>query len=81
MPVSIITILRVGEGFGPGHRIALGYDLAGNFGTGINSPVPDPDALATCDSGGRGTRTAGIYEPDSLLTHAGQDLKLIFNVI
>ncbi|EHK46944.1 hypothetical protein TRIATDRAFT_91009 [Trichoderma atroviride IMI 206040] len=50
----------LGGGFGPGYKIALGYDFVGDDYTGLNSPVPDPDPLATCDGGGHGTHTAGI---------------------
>lgn len=50
----------LGGGFGPGHKIALGYDFVGDDFTGFNSPVPDPDPLATCDGGGHGTHTAGM---------------------
>lgn len=55
----------LGGGFGPGYKIALGYDFVGDDFTGFNSPVPDPDPLATCDGGGHGTHTAGMYESDS----------------
>ncbi|KAM0449851.1 hypothetical protein ACHAPV_006960 [Trichoderma viride] len=54
----------LGGGFGPGHKIALGYDFVGDDFTGFNSPVPDPDPLATCDGGGHGTHTAGIVGMD-----------------
>ncbi|KAL7793830.1 peptidase S8/S53 domain-containing protein [Trichoderma ceciliae] len=50
----------LGGGFGRGHKIALGYDLVGDDYTGDNTPVPDPDPLATCVDGGHGTHTTGI---------------------
>ncbi|KAM0256042.1 hypothetical protein ACHAQJ_005241 [Trichoderma viride] len=50
----------LGGGFGPGHKISFGYDLVGDDYTGDNSPVPDPDPLATCADGGHGTHTSGI---------------------
>lgn len=51
----------LGGGFGPGHKIALGWDFVGDNYTGFNTPMPDPDPLATCASGGHGTHTAGKY--------------------
>lgn len=49
----------LGGGFGRGHKIALGYDFVGDDYDGSNTPVPDPDPLATCVDGGHGTHTAG----------------------
>jgi subtilisin family serine protease len=51
----------LGGGFGPGHKIALGWDFVGNDYDGSNTPVPGPDPLATCASGGHGTHTTGKY--------------------
>lgn len=50
----------LGGGFGKGHKIALGYDFVGDAYTGDNTPVPDPDPLATCVDGGHGTHTTGM---------------------
>lgn len=58
----------LGGGFGPGHKIALGWDFVGDNYTGFNTPMPDPDPLATCASGGHGTHTTGILameDPDN----------------
>ncbi|KAM6477076.1 peptidase S8/S53 domain-containing protein [Trichoderma sp. SZMC 28011] len=59
----------LGGGFGRGHKIALGYDFVGDDYDGSNTPVPDPDPLATCVDGGHGTHTAGIVgmeDPDNV---------------
>ncbi|CAK5265382.1 unnamed protein product [Mycena citricolor] len=48
----------LGPGFGPGHKIAGGYDFVGDAYTGSNTPVPDPDPLDQC--AGHGTHVAGI---------------------
>ncbi|POW12612.1 hypothetical protein PSTT_04243, partial [Puccinia striiformis] len=45
----------LGGGFGPGHKIAFGYDLVGDDFDGHNSPVPDSDP-----SKFHGTHVAGI---------------------
>jgi subtilisin family serine protease len=48
----------LGGGFGPGHRVAGGYDFVGDAYTGFPStPHPDPDPM---DCGGHGTHVAGI---------------------
>ncbi|KAL7919642.1 peptidase S8/S53 domain-containing protein [Trichoderma austrokoningii] len=59
----------LGGGFGPGHKIALGWDFVGDNYTGTNTPVPGPYPLATCPSGGHGTHTTGILameDPDNV---------------
>ncbi|KAH9464254.1 hypothetical protein Pst134EB_003785 [Puccinia striiformis f. sp. tritici] len=38
----------LGGGFGPGHKIAFGYDLVGDDFDGHNSPVPDSDPCTPC---------------------------------
>ncbi|PTB63157.1 subtilisin-like protein [Trichoderma citrinoviride] len=50
----------LGGGFGPGHKVALGYDFVGDAYDGSNDPVPDDDPLATCAGGGHGSHTSGI---------------------
>lgn len=49
----------LGGGFGPGFKVAGGYDLVGEDYTGFNIPVPDNDPIATCLEGGHGTHVAG----------------------
>ncbi|KAK4065071.1 uncharacterized protein Triagg1_8707 [Trichoderma aggressivum f. europaeum] len=59
----------LGGGFGPGYKIAFGYDFVGDDYDGTNSPMPSPDPLATCPSGGHGTHTLGILameDPDDV---------------
>ncbi|KAF9526569.1 peptidase [Crepidotus variabilis] len=49
----------LGAGFGPGHKIAGGYDFVGNAFNGKDSaPMPDDDPLDQCN--GHGTHVAGI---------------------
>ncbi|KAJ6498971.1 pyrolysin [Mycena sanguinolenta] len=48
----------LGGGFGPGFKVAGGFDLVGDAYTGDNTPVPDPDPLDQCN--GHGTHVAGI---------------------
>ncbi|KAJ7772724.1 subtilisin-like protease [Mycena maculata] len=48
----------LGGGFGPGFKIAGGYDLVGDAYNGTNTPVPDSDPLDQCF--GHGTHVAGI---------------------
>ncbi|KAK7032714.1 minor extracellular protease vpr [Favolaschia claudopus] len=38
----------LGGGFGPGFKVAGGYDLVGDAYTGSNAPVPDADPLDQC---------------------------------
>lgn len=51
------TLPALGGCFGPGCKVAFGYDLVGNDYTGSNTPVPKPDPL---DCAGHGTHVAGI---------------------
>ncbi|KIN03294.1 hypothetical protein OIDMADRAFT_119807 [Oidiodendron maius Zn] len=58
----------LGGGFGPGHKIALGYDFVGDDYDGTNTPVPGEDPLVTCPGGGHGSHTTGIVameDPDN----------------
>ncbi|KAF5348713.1 hypothetical protein D9758_006755 [Tetrapyrgos nigripes] len=48
----------LGGGFGPGFKIAGGYDFVGDNYTGANTPVPDDDPLDQCF--GHGTHVTGI---------------------
>ncbi|GJJ15901.1 hypothetical protein Clacol_010179 [Clathrus columnatus] len=48
----------LGGGFGPGHKIAGGFDFVGDAYNGSNTPMPDPDPLDQCN--GHGTHVAGI---------------------
>lgn len=52
----------LGGGFGPGFKVAGGYDFVGDAYTGFNTPVPDNDPLDQC--AGHGTHVAGIIGAD-----------------
>lgn len=47
----------LGGGFGPGYKIAAGYDLVGDSYDGSGDPVPDSDPM---DCNGHGTHVSGI---------------------
>lgn len=47
----------LGGAFGPGHKVAGGYDFVGDDYP-LSDPVPDSDPLDTC--AGHGTHVAGI---------------------
>lgn len=49
----------LGGGFGPGFKVAGGYDLVGDNYSGTNTPVPDDDPLTVCLEGGHGSHVAG----------------------
>lgn len=51
----------LGGGFGPGFKVAGGYDLVGEDYDGTNTPIPDNDPLASCLEGGHGTHVAGTF--------------------
>ncbi|GJJ15891.1 hypothetical protein Clacol_010169 [Clathrus columnatus] len=48
----------LGGHFGPGNKIAGGYDFVGDAFNGTNTPMPDADPLDQC--AGHGTHVAGI---------------------
>ncbi|EJU04161.1 subtilisin-like protease [Dacryopinax primogenitus] len=48
----------LGGCFGPGCKVALGWDLVGDAYNGTNTPMPDPDPLDQC--AGHGSHVAGI---------------------
>jgi len=50
-------LAALGGGFGPGFKVAFGYDLVGDDYNGENTPVPDSDPM---DCNGHGTHVAGI---------------------
>lgn len=51
----------LGQGFGPGHKFAYGYDLVGDGYDGTNTPVPGPYPT---DCLGHGTHVSGIIGAD-----------------
>ncbi|KAF8521827.1 subtilisin-like protease [Gautieria morchelliformis] len=50
--------LLLGGGFGPGKKVAGGFDFVGDAYNGTNTPIPDSDPLDQCN--GHGTHVAGI---------------------
>ncbi|KAJ3118098.1 hypothetical protein HDU96_003866 [Phlyctochytrium bullatum] len=51
----------LGGGFGPGFKVAYGYDLVGDAYTGDDAfIVPDDDPMDDCNDSGHGTHVAGI---------------------
>ncbi|KAJ3107289.1 hypothetical protein HDU97_004428 [Phlyctochytrium planicorne] len=51
----------LGGGFGPGFKVAYGYDFAGdNFSLTSRIPVEDPDPMDNCSAVSHGTHVAGI---------------------
>ncbi|EJD40096.1 subtilisin-like protein [Auricularia subglabra TFB-10046 SS5] len=60
----------LGGGFGPGFKIAGGYDLVGDDYDGHNTPVPDDDPK---DCYGHGTHVTGIVgaNPDNIYNVVG----------
>ncbi|KAJ3107294.1 hypothetical protein HDU97_004433 [Phlyctochytrium planicorne] len=58
----------LGGGFGPGFKVAYGYDLVGDaYGTTNGTQVPDPDPIDNCSSDSHGTHVAGIVGANSYL--------------
>ncbi|KAJ3107282.1 hypothetical protein HDU97_004421 [Phlyctochytrium planicorne] len=58
----------LGGGFGPGYKVAFGYDMVGDDykGDGVSIPQPDADPLDTCSEESHGTHVAGIVGADAL---------------
>ncbi|TFK18824.1 peptidase [Coprinopsis marcescibilis] len=52
----------LGGGFGPGHKVEVGFDFVGDDFDGTNTPYPDNDPLDLC--AGHGTHVAGIIGTD-----------------
>ncbi|KAJ1553296.1 hypothetical protein HK405_008339 [Cladochytrium tenue] len=63
----------LGGGFGPGFKVAFGYDLVGDgFYSGNLTVVPDDDPLDNCSTESHGTHVAGIIAADATaITESG----------
>jgi len=61
----------LGGGFGPGYRVAYGYDFVGDAFTGENTPVPDDDPD---DCHGHGTHVAGIIGANGVMVGVAPDV-------
>lgn len=60
----------LGGCFGPGCRVAYGYDFVGDDYNGMNMPTPDADPMDNCN--GHGTHVTGIIgAQDDELTFTG----------
>ncbi|KAJ3207860.1 hypothetical protein HDU67_007185 [Dinochytrium kinnereticum] len=55
----------LGGGFGPGFKVAYGYDLVGDRYANGEGQVADPDPLDNCSSDSHGTHVAGIVAADA----------------
>ncbi|KAJ3026737.1 UNVERIFIED_CONTAM: hypothetical protein HDU68_005163 [Siphonaria sp. JEL0065] len=57
----------LGGGFGPGYKVAKGWDFVGEqYGqNGDFTPKPSPDPLDNCTTGSHGTHVAGIIAADA----------------
>jgi subtilisin family serine protease len=55
----------LGGCFGPGCKVAVGYDLVGDDFDGSNNPSPDTDPLDNCSMDSHGTHVAGIVAADA----------------
>ncbi|KAJ3333375.1 hypothetical protein HDU76_008819 [Blyttiomyces sp. JEL0837] len=66
----------LGGGFGPGYKVAYGYDLIGDsFNQSDNAlPIADDDPIDNCSAHSHGTHVAGIVAANGLnLTSANVD--------
>ncbi|KAJ1555974.1 hypothetical protein HK405_009561 [Cladochytrium tenue] len=63
----------LGGGFGPGFKVAFGYDLVGDgYFSGNLTVVPDDDPLDNCSTESHGTHVAGIIAADATaITESG----------
>jgi minor extracellular serine protease Vpr len=61
----------LGGGFGPGYRVAYGWDFVGDDFNGDNTPVPDADPD---DCNGHGTHVAGIIGANGNVTGVAPDV-------
>ncbi|KAJ1557979.1 hypothetical protein HK405_014710, partial [Cladochytrium tenue] len=50
----------LGGGFGPGYKVAKGYDFVGDDYGVTGNPQPDNDPLDSCSTDGHGTHLAGL---------------------
>ncbi|KAI9203335.1 peptidase S8/S53 domain-containing protein [Polychytrium aggregatum] len=63
----------LGGGFGPGYKVAYGYDLVGdNYGAANSTVVPDPDPIDNCSTESHGTHVAGIVGGNATASLTGE---------
>ncbi|KAJ3096227.1 hypothetical protein HDU97_006084 [Phlyctochytrium planicorne] len=55
----------LGGGFGPGYKVAYGYDFVGDAFNGLNKPVPDSDPFENCTATSHGTHVSGVLAADA----------------
>ena len=68
----------LGGCFGPGCKVAMGYDFVGNEYDGSNDPLPDADPLDNCSKVAHGTHVAGIIAANASSLSSGPYATLPF---
>ena len=61
----------LGGCFGPGCKVAFGYDLVGDLYDGSNDPSPDSDPIDDCSASAYGTHVAGIVAANAYNLSSG----------
>lgn len=61
----------LGGCFGPGCKVAFGYDIVGDLYDGSNDPVSDSDPLDNCSGDSHGTHVAGIVAANAYNLSSG----------
>lgn len=61
----------LGGCFGPGCKVAMGYDFVGDEYEGSNDPISDADPLDNCSESAHGTHVAGIVAANASSLSSG----------